>query len=75
MRKERVVRRWTWPFRQLLLRLLWERNRLEKEHGSVERLKITTLWHLCASLKNPADRKEFVIPEREGLRGGVLEKH
>ena len=70
MRKERVVRRWTWPFRQLLLRLLWERNRLEKEHGSV-----ADMWHLCASLKNPADRKEFVIPEREGLRGGVLEKH
>ena len=48
---------------------------MEKEHGSVERFKIMILLCLYASVKNPADRKDFVIPEQEILRGGVLEKH
>lgn len=42
--------------------------------GSTERLKITVLQCLCADAKDPAGRKELMIPEPEGFSGGAPEK-
>lgn len=41
----------------------------------MERLNITVIQCLYADVKDPAERKEFMIPEREELCGDALEKY